>query len=162
MAKRGVADLGSMERTIGKEGSYTAQNQSKDRATATKATPPTAAKPTMAAKPSSASSSAVGHLGEEVIPSLEPLEALQDAGIPILLVGGTGIPQCTFPVLAEVLGEQTAYYLTKSLLEAGMGERLDPTYAAAMDTLEFNKLCEDLFGPEPAPKKAKKFPLRRR
>jgi hypothetical protein len=85
--------------------------------------------------PEPASSSSDGRLDDEVIPSLEPLEALQDAGIPILFVDGTGIPQCTFPVLVEVLGEQTAYGLTKSLLEVGRGERLDPTYAEAMATL---------------------------
>jgi hypothetical protein len=114
-----------------------------------------------------ASSSSEGRLDDGIIPSVEPLEALQDAGIPILFMGGTGIPQCTYGVLVEVLGEQTAFGLTKFLIEAGLGEQLDPTYAEALDALEFNKKCEDIFGPdgdttEPAPKKTKKFPYLRR
>jgi hypothetical protein len=212
MAKRGRAALGTMERPIGKAGSYTAEAKSKPSTSAKYTTASfaetgrigkdemadtlemvgTMERPigkagtfsdehtamaantegqaaSSAASPASAMDCPDEVVGpnlavKEVDPNLEPLEALQDAGIPILLVGGTGIPQCTFQVLAEILGDETAIYLTRTLLAADMGERLDPMYAEAMDSLEFNKMCEDFFGPEPKPatKKVKKFQFRRR
>jgi hypothetical protein len=87
------------------------------------------------------------------------LEALQDAGTAVSFFHGTGIPQCSFSRLAEVLGQKVARQLVASLVASGVGDMLDADSSVALSDMEFDSKCDELFEPEHQPaKKPRKFP----